>query len=105
MAVFGLLVGLPRQGQDLRLQGFHFQAGPLVFTIEGGELGHLEDLIIDDDHRGMSIGYREIVRYLQGDLAKDLLPAEIVRVTRQYAKRQRTWFRSRMRRWRHVPAA
>ena len=40
-----------------------------------------------------SIGYREIVRHLQGDLARDDLQQEIVRVTRQYAKRQRTWFR------------
>jgi tRNA dimethylallyltransferase len=45
-----------------------------------------------------SIGYREIVRHLKGELsAEELVPA-IVRVTRQYAKRQRTWFR-------HVPTA
>ena len=44
----------------------------------------------------LSIGYREIVAYLQGHLDRaDLAPA-IVKVTRQYAKRQRTWFR-------HVP--
>jgi tRNA dimethylallyltransferase len=44
-----------------------------------------------------SIGYREIVRHLRGGLsAEELVPA-IVRTTRQYAKRQRTWFR-------HVPA-
>ena len=41
----------------------------------------------------LSIGYREIVTLLDGELErKDLAPA-IVRVTRQYAKRQRTWFR------------
>ena len=40
-----------------------------------------------------SIGYREIVQHLQGDLALDGLVPAIVRVTRQYAKRQRTWFR------------
>ena len=40
-----------------------------------------------------SIGYREIVAHLKGELAAaDLAPA-IVRATRQYAKRQRTWFR------------
>ena len=45
----------------------------------------------------MSIGYREIVLFLQGEMSReDLVPA-IVRSTRQYAKRQRTWFR-------HVPA-
>jgi tRNA dimethylallyltransferase len=40
-----------------------------------------------------SIGYREIVAHLQGNLEHENLCAEIVRVTRQYAKRQRTWFR------------
>ncbi len=41
-----------------------------------------------------SIGYREIVQFLSGDLPqKDLIPAVIL-VTRQYAKRQRTWFRN-----------
>ncbi len=41
----------------------------------------------------MSIGYREIVKFLQGDLAQEELESTIVLVTRQYAKRQRTWFR------------
>lgn len=40
-----------------------------------------------------SIGYREIVAHLRGELAPAQLEAAIVRVTRQYAKRQRTWFR------------
>ncbi len=40
-----------------------------------------------------SIGYREIVRYLQGELPRAELEAAIVLVTRQYAKRQRTMFR------------
>jgi tRNA dimethylallyltransferase len=40
----------------------------------------------------MSIGYREIVRFLQGDLVENELEPAIVLVTRQYAKRQRTWF-------------
>ena len=40
-----------------------------------------------------SLGYVDIVRYLGGELAQaDLAPA-IVLATRQYAKRQRTWFR------------
>lgn len=45
----------------------------------------------------LSIGYREIVAYLQGRLARQDLASAIVQVTRQYAKRQRTWFR-------HIPA-
>lgn len=41
----------------------------------------------------LSIGYREIVRFLQGCGPKEELAPAIVLVTRQYAKRQRTWFR------------
>lgn len=40
-----------------------------------------------------SLGYREIVRHLEGRLPEAELAGAIVRVTRQYAKRQRTWFR------------
>ncbi|MBU8869805.1 MAG: tRNA (adenosine(37)-N6)-dimethylallyltransferase MiaA, partial [Gemmatimonadales bacterium] len=40
-----------------------------------------------------SIGYREIVAMLKGELNLGEVPSAIVRVTRQYAKRQRTWFR------------
>jgi len=40
-----------------------------------------------------SIGYREIVRHLTGDMTDADLAPTIVRVTRQYGKRQRTWFR------------
>ncbi len=46
----------------------------------------------------MSIGYREIVKVLNGKLEKSELSKAIILVTRQYAKRQRTWFR-------HIPKA
>jgi len=42
----------------------------------------------------LSIGYREIVKFLEGDLAQEELAPAIVLTTRQYAKRQRTWFRN-----------
>jgi tRNA dimethylallyltransferase len=41
----------------------------------------------------MSIGYREIVQFLQRDLRRGDLEKAIILVTRKYAKRQRTWFR------------
>lgn len=40
-----------------------------------------------------SIGYREVVAHLRGELPADGLAPAVVRATRQYAKRQRTWFR------------
>jgi tRNA dimethylallyltransferase len=44
----------------------------------------------------MSIGYRETVQFLGGEMDREELVTRIVLTTRQYAKRQRTWFR-------HVP--
>ncbi len=41
----------------------------------------------------LSIGYREIVRWQEGFLAREDLDESIILVTRQYAKRQRTLFR------------
>jgi len=43
-----------------------------------------------------AIGYRQIVAWLGGELPYTELEAKIVVATRQYAKRQRTWFR-------HIP--
>ncbi len=40
-----------------------------------------------------SLGYRQLVKHLQGESALDDATAAIVLETRQYAKRQRTWFR------------
>jgi tRNA dimethylallyltransferase len=40
-----------------------------------------------------SIGYQQIVAHMQGRLERADLPARIDLATRQYAKRQRTWFR------------
>ncbi|MCB1182923.1 tRNA (adenosine(37)-N6)-dimethylallyltransferase MiaA [bacterium] len=47
-----------------------------------------------DDSPGLqTIGYREIVAWKRGELARDDLAPAIVLATRQYAKRQRTMFR------------
>lgn len=40
-----------------------------------------------------TIGYREAVRYLNGDCSLDVMTSEIKKNTRRYAKRQLTWFR------------
>ncbi len=43
------------------------------------------------------VGYREVVAMLTGQLHKDDLRDAIVRSSRQYAKRQETWFRNQLR--------
>ncbi|MGF1567197.1 MAG: tRNA (adenosine(37)-N6)-dimethylallyltransferase MiaA [Nodosilinea sp.] len=42
-----------------------------------------------------TLGYAEILRHLQGDISLAQAQADIVTHTRQFAKRQRTWFRNR----------
>ncbi len=43
-----------------------------------------------------AVGYREIVRRLQGELGVSELPEAIMAATRRYAKRQETWFRHQL---------
>ncbi len=40
-----------------------------------------------------SVGYREVRAFLDGSLAKDALLPTIVRSTRVFVRRQRTWLR------------
>jgi tRNA dimethylallyltransferase len=42
-----------------------------------------------------TLGYAEMLRHVQGDISLAAAQAEIVQHTRQFAKRQRTWFRNR----------
>ena len=46
-----------------------------------------------------AIGARELVAYLRGEIGRDQAVALARIASRQYAKRQRTWFRSRMAGW------
>lgn len=51
-----------------------------------------------------AIGAPELIAHLQGQMSlKDAREAAIV-ASRQYAKRQRTWFRARHQDWWHIPA-
>ncbi|MCH7715091.1 MAG: tRNA (adenosine(37)-N6)-dimethylallyltransferase MiaA [Gemmatimonadetes bacterium] len=42
------------------------------------------------------VGYREVIAHLQGILPAEQLASDIVTSTRQYAKRQETWFRHQL---------
>ncbi len=50
-----------------------------------------------------AIGAPELIAHLQGDLSLPDAIAAAKTASRQYAKRQRTWFRSRMGDWRAIP--
>lgn len=46
-----------------------------------------------------AIGAKELIAYLNKKISIDELKEQILIATRQYAKRQRTWFRSKMKNW------
>ncbi|MFN4056793.1 MAG: tRNA (adenosine(37)-N6)-dimethylallyltransferase MiaA [Roseinatronobacter sp.] len=50
-----------------------------------------------------AIGAPELIAHLQGHISLEQAQADATLATRQYAKRQRTWFRARMGAWRSVP--
>jgi tRNA dimethylallyltransferase len=65
--------------------------------IEGGLIaevrGLLEDGLSPEARSLRSIGYREALAHLEGRLSLDELRERVAVATRQYAKRQDTWFR------------
>jgi len=49
-----------------------------------------------------AIGAPELIAHLAGDMSLDQARTAAIISTRQYAKRQRTWFRKRMRNWQQL---
>jgi len=49
-----------------------------------------------------AIGAAELVAHLRGEITLDAARDRAIIATRQYAKRQRTWFRARMRDWHKI---
>ncbi|MGE5801606.1 MAG: tRNA (adenosine(37)-N6)-dimethylallyltransferase MiaA [Gemmatimonadota bacterium] len=62
------------------------------------EVRRVLDRGVPSDAPGLDgIGYREVVAMLKGSLPEPLLRDAILATTRQYAKRQDTWFRNQLR--------
>ncbi len=68
--------------------------------LEAGWVTEVERLLssgVAPDAPGLdAVGYRDVVRYLAGDLTHSELGTAIVIATRRYAKRQETWFRHQL---------
>lgn len=68
--------------------------------VERGFVEEVRGLIeagCEPDAPGMtSTGYREIAAYLRGEIALEAALEEMKRQTRKYAKRQETWFRTKL---------
>ncbi|SFP25690.1 tRNA (adenosine(37)-N6)-dimethylallyltransferase MiaA [Tranquillimonas alkanivorans] len=73
--------------------------------LEGGALEEVRAHLPDWDPAAPSskaIGAPELVACLHGHLTLEEARERAVVATRQYAKRQRTWFRKRMRNWQRI---
>lgn len=55
------------------------------------------------DPSAKAIGAPELIAYLNGEISLDEARARAIIASQQYAKRQRTWFRKRMRNWEVIP--
>lgn len=61
--------------------------------LEQGWIEEVKDLVKYRKERALdTVGYKEIFRYLDGELDYESLVSEIQKQTRRYAKRQITWF-------------
>ncbi|MDR0952572.1 MAG: tRNA (adenosine(37)-N6)-dimethylallyltransferase MiaA [Elusimicrobiota bacterium] len=66
----------------------------LIFDGMASEAKAALELGCSEDAPGLkSLGYKEALEYLKGNLNKPLAINQISTLTRQYAKRQRTWFK------------
>lgn len=96
---------LPKSSLDITVFGVSIERNTLIerinrrvdMMLEQGMVQEVEKLL----HMGVSpesqamqgIGYKEIIPYLKGDLPLESVIETVKIRTRQYAKRQMTWFR------------
>ena len=67
-----------------------------VQMLSAGLINEVKGLLEDypaDLKAFQTLGYREVIRYLKSEIAAEQMLEDIQRSTRQYAKRQLTWFR------------
>lgn len=63
--------------------------------LEGGVITEVESALAANGlPRFPPLGFSEVQRHLSGELTREALLAELAQKTAQYARRQRTWFRS-----------
>lgn len=70
-----------------------------------GALEEAEDNLARWDRAGgarKAIGAPELIAHLRGQMSREEAREAAIIASRQYAKRQRTWFRARMGDWHHV---
>jgi tRNA dimethylallyltransferase len=80
----------------------------LAAMVQGGALSEVSALMargLDPDLPALkALGVREFARHLNGEIALDAALAEAQQATRNYAKRQLTWFRNQTPDWPRIAA-
>jgi tRNA dimethylallyltransferase len=65
--------------------------------IDAGLVKEVMDLLDHGYHKDLNalntVGYKEIISYLEGNIDLDTAISELQKNTRRFAKRQMTWFR------------
>lgn len=62
--------------------------------LSGGAVTEAQNIIASHQNPNRAIGAAQLVAYLQGEITQDACIQNWLTRTRQYAKRQRTWFRT-----------
>lgn len=97
-----LLVGVDPGPEALRRR----IAARLETMLAAGLLAEVQDALLGHEPlRYPPLGYDQVRRHLAGELPLPAMVTEIVQKTAQYARRQRTWFRSESAIDRWVPSA
>ncbi|QJR18254.1 tRNA (adenosine(37)-N6)-dimethylallyltransferase MiaA [Pelagibacterium halotolerans] len=95
------IVLMPERGLLRRRIGERFEA-----MMEAGAVGEVETLLARDLDPSLpamkAIGVGEIAAMLGGEMGREEAVEKAVTATRQYAKRQSTWFRNRFGYWSFV---
>lgn len=89
-----VVLELPREELDRRI------GARTARMVEGGLVDEVRGLLeagYDADDPGLTgVGYREIVEHLRGEISLEEARERIETATRQYARRQLTWFRNQL---------
>ncbi|MDX2335601.1 tRNA (adenosine(37)-N6)-dimethylallyltransferase MiaA [Brevundimonas vesicularis] len=100
----GSWIGWVREPQRQQLYANCDQRVDLM--IDQGAIEEVQALVDRGLHPALpamkAVGVRELAAYLSGDLARDDSIAALKQATRNYAKRQLTWFRNQTPEWRRA---
>lgn len=98
-SVVPLLIDAPKDWLEPRI--FH-RFDQMVDAGALAEVAAMADRYDPERQAFRAIGVPELMGYVRGELTLDEARTRASIATRQFAKRQRTWFRKRMRDWHHI---